>query len=476
MSSSSTWNAPVTFNVVLSIISFLAIVWTGCFFWRCANHPMVVIRYPKIMVFDLLANLMNAIIQCFLRTSMFGLSVPCQPMLGLEDALDCFSNSVLIGRAVLFYMQARAMNHISRHPILDKVMDGIALFTAPGEYFRLRRQVRAAEITYSTHTPTWTEKHGFLRFLGVQSFWLLLGVSYSYGTTVSNMGSQAFDYDPAVGNPLNCWAAYVTWYSSAVYVLTVLCSVAILIAVYPVHDLVGLRNDVFWSLGVGVFFKLLNLLASVMFNFDPNLAMVSAYSYTLAAFISPAVSLNIAAYYVFRTLKVNRFVFTKRNRNERQASQRSINSSNNSSEATCVNFNRFCRFWESQEGKKIEGNIASKLYVLESVRFLHDTDDQEQIVSNFERMYLEYIVDGSKWELNIPGAMKLNCQSAKTAKDDQKIREAILEVRKEILQMLFPLIRHELSREERDSSAEIQVNKVLPLSFPTAGGLEITVG
>jgi hypothetical protein len=485
MSSTEAWDAAVTFNAVFSVIAFLTIVWTVYFFWRHASHPMVVIRYPKVMIFDLLASLINCIIQCFVSTAMFGFPVPCQPMLSVSDAFDCFSNSVLIGRAVLFYMQARAMNHIAKNPLMDKLMDGIALFTAPGEYFRLRRQVKAAEMetikggsqSNSTSSPTWTERNGFVRFLGVQLLWLLFGVSYSYGATVANMGSQVFVYDPVIGNPLFCWAAFVTWYSTAVYVLTVLCSVAILIAVYPVRDLVGLRNDLVWSLGIGVFFKLLNLLANIMFNFDPNWAMVSAYSYTLAAFISPAISLTIAGYYVFRTLREDRFAFTKRNRNASHLSQRSThNSSHNSSETSFVNFNQFCQFWISQEGKQIVGKIAAKLYMLESVRFLHDTDDQEQIVSNFERMYKEYIVNGAKWELNIPGAMKLNCQSANATKDEQKIREAVLEVRKEILQMLFPLIRHELTKEERDASVQVEAQKVLsPRSTSAASGLEVAL-
>jgi hypothetical protein len=459
-------DAAQPYNAFWVAMAIATIFWLIYFFVKYASHPMVVIRYPRVMTLDLLASSLNCILQSFVNTSMFNSAVPCQPFMSFADAFDCFSNSVLIGRAVLFYMQARAMNHIRRNQLLDHIMDIIALFTAPGEYFRLKRQVAAierettvgsAKSESNSSIPSWAEKHGFLRFVAVQFVWFLVGWSYSFGSTVSGLGNEAFVYSEA-SNPLHCWAIYVTWYSSTVYILNVLCSAIILIAVFPVNDLVGLRNDLVLSLGIGIFFKLLNLLANVMYNFNTDWAIVSAYSYSPAALISPFISLSIAGFYVFRTLREDRFSMGKKKMSSHR-SQRSINSSHNSE--GFVNFNQFCKFWASTEGKQVVGNIAAKLYMLESIRFLHDTDEEQHIVPNFDRMCKEYIVDGAKWELNIPGAMKLQCQSANAGKNPDKMREAILDVRKEILQMLFPLIRHELAKEDRDASVEVEAQKVL---------------
>jgi hypothetical protein len=72
--------------------------------------------------------------------------------------------------------------------------------------------------------------------------------------------------------------------------------------------------------------------------------------------------------------------------------------------------------------------------------------------------------------LNIPGGMKMNCQSANVSKR----LTAILELRKETLQMLFPLIRHDLTEEERDASVEFEAQKVMSVNSPTtASGLEV---
>jgi hypothetical protein len=68
------------------------------------------------------------------------------------------------------------------------------------------------------------------------------------------------------------------------------------------------------------------------------------------------------------------------------------------------------RYWNTMEGKKKILEIGNQYYILESLRFLGESDailDSGMIdIDEFHRIYEEYIRANAEWELNLSHAMK----------------------------------------------------------------------
>jgi hypothetical protein len=393
---------------------------------------MMKIRFPKLMVVELMVNALDCLLQCLMNLNFFDAPVPCQPIEAIMDGIDCCANTMLIGRAcVLFSAAVSAGQEVSSRNIFEYVIDFLAYLTAPADYFRLKLQKpqkrlqkgvsMSREQLLASMTSMELEQEakgstssggfdarllelGFGRFVIVQFIWFGVGFFYSIFPTVTSYGSAAWN-NPQIG-PFICWLNYIAPSTALVYAMTAICFLFILVSVWSVQDAVGLRNDLLFSLVFGFFSKALN---AGFVTFSSNMIAMNAlvFTYAPAAFLGALVSLSVAAYYVGQLEKTPLISIDgerTQSLNLHDCSQESMRGSSAKLGRTVAAFRKF---WESEEGKRVIVLLSRKLYVTESVNFLFDTDSLENLDSNrVDYLFKQYIQEGAVYELNISDDFK----------------------------------------------------------------------
>lgn len=411
----------IAFGAIFAMFSFYMLQ------FHLRTHPLLVIRCPHVFMFDVCLNALNCSVQSLMNTNSMSAPIGCQPFTGLVDGFDVASTMILIGRAALFYNQAANLGKIKRQPVTDAVMDIIAWFTASGDYFankNIRRMaVRVAEnpeakakIFQTVSTPWgmflgWTTSGGFTRYLIVAISWFLVGLTYSMLSTTLHMGRWAFR--SRAGSPLACWTEYVQPFAPFIYFGFFFIFIFVMFAVWDKHDRFGLRNDVLWSLVFSGILKTLNGL-SLMIPFSDTLW---EYMYCLAV-VSPVISMSYLLYYVYVDPQFG---------NNESTAHLSSTFHDEDFDATTFELRRAImymkgpnqfrkmntkmeRFWNTTPGKKQILEMGSKFYILESLRFLGQSDsllDSSIIdLDQYVQLYENYIRVDSQWELNLSYEMR----------------------------------------------------------------------
>lgn len=530
------------FNIFwFALLVFLSILTQYLLLVRYRHHQMFLVRFPKVFWLDITLNFLNGAVQTAYNLDFFSANVGCEPFASLSFALDVVSNTALIGRAVLFYNQAANIGQVKRIPIIDQVLYIIGCLTAPGEFFRYSRDNQYTStdnsktndvVPISADSSSPQEKrvaglrqqlsirkvgllrrllqcNGFTHYLYVNLCWYILAACLTMNfTTLQGLHSHATDASYA--GPVACWSAYLLpmqvgfYYGySAVYIV-------ILIAISRVQDHVGLRDDIAFSLVIGVGFKFVN---GFLLQFW---ASSWVYTYSPAAAAPPLISMIVLLIYIQKmdrsskhqhdakniglstdsldeVLAADDLVNGTHHRPEVMRVERSIrsNSSRQSSKASSTkpsatpNSNnnnqqtRMERYWNFDEGKKIIEELGKKFFVHESIRFLTETDelllDQFPVEDDFPndnnlpnigtkhinskfvpymKLFETFIEANSPWEVNISSKMRDHYARLLTELDDEgdphdNIRaliNLIIVIRREIFIMIDPILRTHLKQ------------------------------
>jgi hypothetical protein len=413
-------------------LGFIILVLSGVVIWIFRKHPLIVVRNPVVFGADLMINGFNVFMQSWpfiLRANL--VQIPCFPLEAFSDAFDVLGNSVLIGRAVLFYMQALSIQGIKRNAWVETVIDGIAFLTAPGDYYVLKDKVRALEaresvmvtenmhITHSRFYRTPFARN--MRFAIVQFCWFMLGWNYSLWACFGNMGSRIIVWDNVDGNANACWTTYVYPYSFTEYMIVTLVCGYILAAVYPVRDLIGLRNDLVFTLVFTTIMKFINGL-SIMWNF---LGDSGAWTYPPSVLVAPIISLAITCYYLWK-----------------------VNSQSDAAVQKAENFKNYkdlIEYWKTSNGKQLIINLSKMLYTYESTKFLIDTEAKDWDLVRARAIYQLYIADGSTLEVNVPAKLKKRFEIALQNENWADFAATVEDARTEVFQLLLPLMKSELA-------------------------------
>lgn len=279
----------------------------------------------------------------------------------------------------------------------------------------------------------------------MQASWFNIGLLYSFFSTYGVLGSNVFKYDVNGGSsPLQCWSGYIYPYTATLYAITSIAFLAVLISVYKVRDLVGLRNDLVVTMSIGIIFKIVN--AVIIGSSDYNYAQ---WTYAPASLISPLISIVITVYYVLQTNTTSSEDFS------------TIDAG--SIAENIPGINNFEEFMRKPKCLELVRDISKKLYMYENVRFIEETNKLTESCTRdqFKHIYAEFISTSAKFEINLPANLRTRARAlvserrSVVASSEQphvmsvlasphEIAALIVEMRSEIFSMLQPLVRHHL--------------------------------
>lgn len=393
------------------------------------RHPLLIVRCPKVFAFDVGLNCVNCIIQSMMNMNYFQLYLGCQPWTAFVDGTDVASNMISIGRAVLYYNQAASIAKMSRYPTMDKLMDIIAWFTCPEDYFRnkdwkhLVREAVEIQGLYKPHDiydqstrlgqfQQWSTRGGFMRCVYAITGWFLVGVTYSLVAT--SYGLRQLVGDASAASPLSCWVAYLTPISPVLYFFSCALHLLILVAIWDMRDSVGIRNDMVLSLTIGVFFKFLN----GFFMVYPVWQISWQYTYSPAAIMSSLDSMFYLMYFVLiGSHSPNSATFAERLKSAVDEDEEPVEYELRRAMMYLKGPNQFRqmntkmeRLWNTTKGKQRILELASKYYIFESLRFLGESDALMDSImidrQEYVRIYKTFIRVDSQWQLNLSSTMR----------------------------------------------------------------------
>eukprot|EP00475_Leptophrys_vorax_P008774 TRINITY_DN1571_c0_g1_i1.p1 TRINITY_DN1571_c0_g1~~TRINITY_DN1571_c0_g1_i1.p1 ORF type:complete len:494 (+),score=93.58 TRINITY_DN1571_c0_g1_i1:52-1482(+) len=442
------------FFLTFACVVFMAALWLFAF---KRDHPMMVIRYPRVMAIDLLVNSTNGIVLVLMNLDYFGARFPCVPWQSFIDGLDCCANALLIGRAVMFFAQAysemKQQEVLLTSPNLMRTLDIVALLTAPGDYFRFRKRMKATNGTPTVivDNPSAASLLYGLRFIAVGAVWFSIGFAYSFWPTYSNLGITSIVVDELqVYTPTVCWMRFVVRYSSVLYLISAVVCAVILFAVYPLNDSVGLKHDLAFSMSVGMVFKLVN---GILMLF-PDDVLPMLYMYPIASTLPTAMSIGIAIYYIKSYDKnASRTMITV----ELDNAEAGEDASMTSLEAlrSMKRFDEFEKFRRTPQGRAFVEQVSRKYYAYESVKFLDACENLPQkqdaeYATSLHWLFQNFIKIGSEWEINISHDMRdrltrliLEAKHHEDEEDDE-VQKCLNAVRVEVTKMLLPLVQKEM--------------------------------
>jgi hypothetical protein len=260
---------------------------------------------------------------------------------------------------------------------------------------------------------------------------------------VASIGVDVFN--PDASGPASCWKNYIRICSASIYVLVILCCSVLIIKLYKMQDLAGMRTDLLLSLHFTIALKFLNLIAFIEKAVFPNLEY---YSYPASAIFPAVSSLAIAMYFVYRSSEM-----TKRIRNGGSGIK---------------NLEEFHKHWNTTDGKARIVYLSKKLFVHEIILFLMSTDDeasQNVIIKSsdgIQKIWEIFVAPQSPWQLNISGDLKLRIKKYVERKEQspEEAAKLIVLIRGEMLKILYfmmgevLLLDSELEHEEAESALQ----------------------
>jgi hypothetical protein len=189
------------FNCIVFAFSIIMLIYSQYYIWKVIHkHPLLIIRCPKVFAAELAINYMNAAYFAAYNSAFFNAKISCQPLACISDGLELAGNMALIGRSVLFYNQALNIgksDDVHKYTLLQRTMDIIAFFTAPGDYFEMQT-LRRFTFAVKENPDLKTNKlviqdpnknyGGALRYYIVIICWFVVGCAGSNVMTGIGMG------------------------------------------------------------------------------------------------------------------------------------------------------------------------------------------------------------------------------------------------------------------------------------------------
>jgi hypothetical protein len=286
----------LTLSLIVALAGALGI-------WVFRHNYAMKARFPKIFFIDVFFHAIHAANVSLWYVSYFRPDVVgCQPANSFVEGIEWGVGSILLGRSCLFYIQTRANALTEQSKLSEIVVDALAFFTAPGQYYLLKKVVQhrlhpdqVTSMIPHVSTSRWNPMmifQGSARFFLCFLFWTVIGFVTSWSYTFNDYG--AAHTTPQV-NAAECFVTSIRIQTGVIFFLVAVCALLIVSFTYHVEDLVGLRQELVATLGLISVVKIFNA-----FNLWFLFLSQSFWIDIASVLLSPLLSLIITGVYSYK--------------------------------------------------------------------------------------------------------------------------------------------------------------------------------